>query len=264
VGPLVVLSLFLLAGSFGASWWARRQTSKAQAVSMAVEVPLAQLAEDAESVAQQMGAGSFRMKVKIRGKIVCDTPLIAELSHTPCVSYRFSVTREYEEVLWEKDAAGNSLQRLQRKSEVVASNEASTAFWLDDGTARILVHPENARIERIKTHASFQQATTPGFGLEVGSFVLNLGAHPGGTLGYRYEEHSLPVGQEVTVVAEAGDVGGQLALRRPESQDSPFLVSPKSFVELARSNLLAASILKGVSIGLAAVAVLIFLLGVVR
>ena len=264
MGFLVFVSLFFLAGSYGASWWARRQVSKAQAVTMAVEVPLAQLAEDAASVAKEMGAGSFRMQVKIRGKIACDSPLTAELSHTPCVSYRFSVTREYEEVLWEKDAEGNSLQRLQRKSEVVATNEASTAFWLDDGTARILVHPENARIEKIKTHASFQPATTAGTGLGVGSFVLNLGAHPGGTLGYRYEEHSLPVGQEVTVVAEAGDAGGELALRRPESRESPFLVSPKSFVELARTNQLAASVLKGVSIGLAAVAVLIFLLGVLR
>lgn len=264
MGSFLIISLLFVAGSLGASWFARRQANKAQAVARAAAVPLAQLAEDAESVAKELGAGSFREEVKIRGKVVCDSPLIAELSHTPCVSYKFSVTREFEEVLWEKDAQGHNVQRTQRKSEIVASNEASVAFWLDDGTGRILVHPEHAKIERVKTHASFQQATTPGIGLNVGSFVLNLGAHPGGTLGYRYEEHCLPLDQEVTVVAEAGDEGGQLALRRPEDKEAPFLVSLKSFAELARSNQLVVSLLRGVSIGLAAVAVLIFLLGVVR
>ncbi len=253
-----------LAGSFAVNWWARRQASSARAVALAVQVPLSQLVEDAASVAKELGAGSFRQEVKIRGRIVCESPLVSELSHTLCVSYRFSVTREYEQVVWEKDGQGNSTQHLQRRSEVVASNESSVAFWLDDGTARILVQPEQAQIERIKSYASFQQATTPGIGLNVGSFVLNLGAHPGGTLGYRYEEHCLPLDHEVTVVAEAGDEGGQLALRRPEQKGAPFLVSLKSFAELARSNQLLVSILKGVSIGLAAVAVLIFLLGVVR
>jgi len=227
-------------------------------------LPLSQLKEDAASVAQEMGAGSFRQQVKIRGRIVCDSPLVSELTHTPCVSYRFSVTREYEQVLWEKDASGKSIQRLQRKSEVVASNEAVTSFWLDDGTARVLVHPEHAKIDQIKTHASFQPATTPGISMGVGSFVLNMGAHGGGTLGYRYEEYCLATGLEVTIVAEAGDDGGQLALRRPEERGVPFLVSPRTFAELARSNQTLVAILRGVSIGLAAVAVLIFLLGVVR
>jgi len=263
VGVLVFLSLLILGGAFAASWWARREVSKSQAVSLAAEVPLSQLIEDAGSVAKEMGAGSFRQEVKIRGTISCDSPLVAELSHTACVSYRFSVTREYEEVLWEVNPKGGSHQHLHRKSEVVASNQAEVAFWLDDGTAKILVHPEKARIERIKSHASFQQATA-GFGVNVGSFVLNLRSHPGGTLGYRYEEYCLPVGHEVTVIAEAGDVGGQLALRRPEDGDAPFLVSPQSFTELAKGNQWLPPVLRGVSIGLAAVAVLIFLLGVLR
>jgi len=264
VGFLFVVSLLFVAGSVAASWFAKRQARRAQAVARAAAVPLSQLSEDAASVAKELGAGSFREEVKIRGRVSCDSPLIAELSHTPCVSYRFSVTREFEEVLWEKDAQGHSVQRMQRRSEVVASNEASVPFWLDDGTGRILVHPEHAQIERVKSHASFQQATTPGIGMNVGSFVLNLGAHPGGTLGYRYEEHCLPLDQEVTVVAEAGDDNGQLALRRPEDHEAPFLVSLKSFSELARGNQLSVAILRGVSFGLAAVAVLIFLVGVIR
>ena len=264
MGSLLFVSLLLVAGSFAVSWWSRHRASRAQAIVLAAEVPVAQLAEDAASVAKEMGAGSFRETVKIRGRIICESPLVAELSHTLCVSYRFSVTREYEEVLWERGHEGNSVQRVQRRSEIVASNEAMTPFWLDDGTGRILVQPDHAQIDRIKSYSSFQPVQAVGTALAVGSFVLNLGSHPGGTLGYRYEEFSLPLDQEVTVVAEAGDVGGQLALRRPESEGTPFLVTSRSLQDLARKDRTMVTILNGVSIGLAAVAVLIFLLGVVR
>lgn len=264
MGIFIVLTLLTFAGAFGVSRWARYQEEKGRAVSLAAQIPLNQLSQDAASVAQEMGAGSYRQRVKIRGKIVCDAPLTAELSRTPCVSYRFSVTREYEEVLWEKDAQGNSLQRTHRKSEVVATHEASVPFWLDDGTGRILVHPEHAKIDRIPSHSSFQPTVAKGIGLGIGAFVVNLPVNPGSTLGYRYEEHCLPVDHEVTVVAEAGDEGGELALRNPEAKDSPFLVTPKTFTELARGNRTLVAILKGTSYGLTAVAVLIFLLGVIR
>jgi len=264
MGPLILISLLFLAGSYGLSWWAKKMALRGQAVARATTVPLSQLIEDAASVAQELGAGSFRQEVKIRGKIICDTPLTAELSRTPCVSYRFSVTREYEESIWEKDSQGHSSQRVIRKSEVVASNEASVPFLLDDGTARILVHPEHAKIEQIQTHSSFQPAVAKGMGLGLGTFVLNLAINPGSTLGYRYEEHCLPLDQEVTVVAEAGDEGGQLALRKPETKDAPYLVSLKTFAELAQGNKTLVAVLNGTSIGLAAVAALIFLFGVVR
>jgi hypothetical protein len=264
VGPVVLISLVILAASFGVSWLARRQAVQFRAVSSASVIPLAQLTEDAAAVAKEMGSGSFREMVKIRGRIICESPLVAELSHLPCVSYRFSVTREYEQVLWEKDARGNSVQQLRRQSEVVAFNEATTAFSLDDGTARILVQPDGAKIDRVKSHSSFQPVQASGTAFGVGSFVLNIGASPGGTLGYRYEEFCLPLDQEVTVVAEAGDEGGKLVLRCPETKGVPFLVSTRSAHDLVRKGQTTAAVLNGVSIGLAAVAVLIFLLGVVR
>jgi len=263
VGSTLLISSLFLVGALGVSWWARKQAVQAQVQATAAEVPVSQLIEDTGSIAQELGPGSFRMMVRIRGKIVCSTPLLAELSQTPCVSYGFTVTRESEEVLWGVDHEGHQVQRVQRRSEVVTSNEASTSFELDDGTGRILVYPDHAKVERIKTYAGFQPSA-PGVGLNVGSFVLNLAARPGGTIGYRFEEHALPVGQEVTVVAEAGDSGGQLALRGPEAGGTPLVLSLQSFADLTQKNQWTVSVLRGLSIGLAAVAVLIFLLGVVR
>jgi len=260
VGPLIVITLLVGAAAYGFSWWARRTASQAQALAATPEVPVKQLAEEVASVAQELGPGSYRQGVKLRGRVVCDAPLTSELSHTACVSYRFSVTREFEEVLWEKDSEGHSVQKVSRRSELVASNEVSVPFWLDDGTSRIEVQADQAHIERMKTHASFQPV---GLVQGVGSFLLTL-SHPGGTLGYRYEEFCLPVGTEVTVVAEANDEGGHLALRRPESSDAPFLVTTKSFQDLARSHRTKVALLRGVSFGLTALAVVIFLLGVIR
>lgn len=260
MGPLIVITLLVAAAAYGFSWWARRVAARAQALAATPSVPLKQLAEEVASVAQELGPGSYRQEVKTRGKVLCDAPLTSELSHTPCVSYQFSVTREFEEVLWEKDAEGHTVQRVSRRSEVVASNEVSVPFWLDDGSSRIEVQPDQARIERVKTHASFQPV---GVVQGVGSFLLTL-SHPGGTLGYRYEEYCLPVDTEVTVVAEANDVGGHLALRRPESAASPFLVTTKSFQDLARSQRNTVALLRGISFGLTALAVLIFLVGVIR
>lgn len=261
---VVILTLLAGAASWGVLWWSKKLDAQGQALAVAAEIPVAELNEDASAAAKELGPGSFRQEVKIRGVVGCDTPLVAELSHTLCVSYRFSVTREYEETLWEKDSNGNTTQRLVRRSEQVAANEVSTPFWLDDGSGRILVHPDRAKLDRTKSHASFQPAAYNGAQFGVGSFILNLSSHPGGTLGYRYEEHCLAVGTEVTVVGEVGDQGGQLALRKPEDKDAPFVISPKSFQELTRSNRTMVSVLRGVSIGLAAVAVLIFVLGVVR
>lgn len=263
MGSTLVISGLLFIAAFAVSWWARRQAAQAQAVVLAPEVPISELIQDSRAVTEELGAGSFRMVVRLRGKVVSSHPLVAELSQTPCVSYEFSVTRESEEVLWEVDREGRRVQRVQRRSEVVASNEAATSFELDDGTGRILVHPEHARVERLKTHASFQPGV-PGPDTRVGSFSLTMVPYGGGTIGYRYEERALPVGQEVTVIAEAGDLGGQLALRAPEKEGPPFLVSLRSVSDLVNQDRWAVSILRGTSIGLAAVAVVIFLLGVVR
>jgi len=97
----------------------------------------------------------------------------------------------------------------------------------------------------------------------VGNFVLSVPVL-GGTLGYRYEEHCLAVDQEVSVVAEAGDVGGELALRQPEGRGAPFVITSKTFAEWTKGKEVMTLVLRGISYGLAAVAALIFVLGVIR
>ena len=254
-----LVSVGLFAASFGLWWLSRRQSLKAMSAGATPEFPVQQLKEDAAAVAAQLGAGSFRQPVKVHGQIRCDQPLLAELTQTPCVAYQFSVTREFEEITWTTDAKGNRTSNRVRKSEVVGGSERRRTFWLEDATGRILVAPEKAKVDLVKTHSSFEMAHNPAFA----QFHLTL-PRGGDTLGYRYEESCLGLDQEVSVFAEASDAGGTVELRKPESKDAMFVVSPRSFQELSQGIKTSAFVLFGSSIGVAVLAAGILLLGVIR
>ena len=264
MGPFIFVSILFLAGSLGTLWWARVLQGRNLAIASASVIPLGQLVEDSAAVSREMGSGSFRQEVRIRGKIRCGAPLVSELSRTSCAAYKFTVTREREEVFLERDSQGEETQRVQRIGEVVASNEATVVFDLDDGSAQVPVNPEGAKIQWVKTHSSYRPASPVLADFTLGAFTLAQVPVSNDILGYRYEEFCLPLDREVTVVAEASDLGGSLTLRSPETQGAPFLVTTKSFQELTRGNKVLISTMKGIALGLGAVACLIFLLGVVR
>jgi hypothetical protein len=257
---LFLLSVALFGGSFGLWALSRRQSIKAMAAGQTPEYPVSQLVEEAAAVAAQLGAGAFRQPVKVHGTIECDSPLSAELTQTPCVAYNFSVTREYEEVSWSADDKGNQTSNRQRKSEVVSSNTRSVPFWLQTPAGRIRVIPDKAKLDLVPSHSSFELAHSQRFG----RFHLELPRQGDETLGYRYEESCLAVDREVSVFAEATDVGGSLELRRPESNQALFVISPRSFQELAQGVRTSAYVLFGSSIGVAVLAAVVLLLGVLR
>ena len=256
--------LLLSAALFGASfvlWWlSRRQTLKAMEARFTPEFPVKQLEEDAAAVAAELGSGAFRQPVIVHGTIRCDHPLAAELTKTPCVAYKFSVTREYEEVVWSTDDKGNQISTRQRRSEELASNERHTSFDLQDSSGAIRVFPDKAKLELVKSHSSFEPAPLAAF-----SQLTLTGPHRAGdTLGYRYDESCLSVGAEISVYAEASDVDGTLVLRKPEAKDALFIVSPRSLQELAQGVKTSAVLLFGSSIGVALLAGVVLMLGVIR
>ncbi len=199
-----------------------------------------ELQETAKGVAQEIGAGSFNQFVEIKGTIVCDTPLTSELAKLPCVHYSMTVTREWEETYWDKDSEGRSVQRTRRGSDIVASNSRSTVFYVDDGSGRIRVNPEGAELIKEKAFSQFQPGEAQGSTLRIGSLTFNIGnialSLGGGrrTLGYRYEEHIIPVGKPVYILGEASDAGGELTLIKPAEKGKKFLISVKSEEELMK------------------------------
>jgi len=243
-GVLVVAGVGLFLGSGS-------QRRKVYAMKSTDTSPAADLAGLAESVAKEIGAGSFTQATEVKGAIECDTPLTGELSGRPCVHYTMSIRREWEETVSKSDSQGRRTQDTRKGSDTVASNTRSTKFRVKDATGVIDVDPTGAKIDGEKAVSQFRPGEPMGGTLEFGGVRINLPGFGGGgrrTVGYRYEETILPVGAQVYVLGEASDAGGTLSVRKPSKKDARFLISVQSEEELVRK---AGSAARGLSIAAA-------------
>lgn len=179
----------------------RNQQQKLFSIKRARAVTAAELAETAGAVADEIGGGNWRDYVKLWGQITTDEPLLSEHRQKPCVHFVSTVTREYEE----KNEEGE----LERKTEQVSHNRQFTQFWLKDDTGSILVNPDGAAIDTVEVMDEFHDERSRS------------------TLGYRYRESVLPVGQSVLVVGAVSDGTGQLVLGKPLQPDHKYLISLK-------------------------------------
>jgi hypothetical protein len=215
----------------------------------------AELASLAQSVAKDIGAGSFAEVAEVKGTIRCDSPLISELANAPCVYYSMQVTREYEEAYWETDSKGNKVQKHRRGSETVSQNTRSCAFDVEDATGRVTVDPAGAAITGEKVYDRFEPGEPSSPAVSIGRWRFDMGSVKLGsgrrTLGYKYEESIVPVGKPIYVLGEAADAGGKLAVRKPTKKGTSFIVSLKTEEELTRS---AQGSNKGLTIGAAVAA----------
>lgn len=246
----VAVGLFLGSGSQRRKVYAMKTTDTSTA---------ADLRSLADSIAKEIGAGSFNQVTEVKGAVECDAPLTGELSGKPCVHYAMSVVREWEETVWKTDSQGRRTQETHKGSDTVASNTRSVRFRVKDATGAVDVDPAGAKIDGEKAVSQFQPGEPTGGSLVLGGFRVNLpgilGALSGGgrrTLGYRYTETILPVGAQVYVLGEAVDAGGTLAVKKPAKKDARFLISVRTEEELVRK---AGSAVKGLSIAAAACAV---------
>jgi hypothetical protein len=208
---------------------AQTQAAKAGLIAGTETSQAADLAGLAGKIAADIGAGSFAQYVELKGRAVAEPPLRAEFSGADCVFYDCVVTREYEEEYWETDKEGRRQRRTRRGSEEVSRVRRDPPFLLDDGSGRVTVDPAGAALEPLQTFSRFE----PGEGgprLNLGSWSFALPMFPGGrrTLGFRFEEKSIPVGQELYVLGEIADSGGKLAVRKPGGKGQKFIVSVKS------------------------------------
>jgi hypothetical protein len=256
-----VISLVLLGLSGFTYWMATFQAEKAMTIRSTGTTKNQDLKKESDSVAQELGAGSFRKYTKVSGKATASIPLKTELSQIDCVWYHYTVIREYERTIVEQDVRGQRKQRIERGQEVVAEKFSHTPFYLDDGTCLILVDPQGSEIEGLKTYSNFQPLGQTSIMIQVN---IDLPALGNGTLGYRYEEESIPLGQSLSILAEASDTSGTLTLRKPEKKDQFFIISTKDFNDLYSGLKKDDKLLKVVAVLLAVFAAVMVLLGVFR
>jgi hypothetical protein len=236
-------------GLFLGSGAARRRVYAMKSTETSTAADLRALAD---SVAKEIGAGSFNQVTEVKGVVECDAPLAGELSGAACVHYAMSVVREWEETAWRTDSKGNRTQETRKGSDTVASNTRSVRFRVRDITGAIDVDPAGAKIDGEKVVSQFQPGEPSGGSISFGGFRLGLPGFGGGgrrTVGYRYEETVLRVGATVYVLGEAVDAGGTLCVRKPAKKDTRFLVSTQSEEDLVRR---AGSSATGLSIAAAA------------
>lgn len=242
---LIVLGVIALIGGGLLLWGRASSLAKAQQLKTVAQRTVSELKQMAKEVAGELGRGSYNEMVGLRGTAECDNPLKSELSGTPCLYYRMSVTQEYEEEYEEWDEQRKArVRRTRRGSRNLASNTRSCPFMLRDDTGAIEVMPDGADIDAERVLSSFepeQRLLQPGgMMLSFGSFSFAMGGmgHHGmgmgygglgsRTLGYRLEEYALPVGRSVYVMGEVSDAEGRLAIQKPSHRSNKFVISTKS------------------------------------
>jgi hypothetical protein len=237
---IAALVLFALAGGLlvGATF----QKKRLALMAVTETSKTAQLAALAQSVAGEIGAGSFTELVEVKGVVRCEQPIQSELARVPCVHYSMEVIREYEETTWETDGSGKRQSAVGRGSETVAEHERSCPFQVEDETGRIGVDPVGAKIIAEQVCDRFEPGETPAALAPPADEPLSwlppaaavVASAPRRTLGYRYREEAIPVGKTIYVLGEASDQGGRMVVRKP-AKGGTFLVSVKGEEELTSS-----------------------------
>lgn len=177
---------------------------------------IGELANTAQAVAGELGGGGFEEMAALTGTAQCDTPLVAPLSGRPCLYYRMSVKRRYEEDVERRDSEGNVTHSTNRGTETMSTQSEGIGFALVDASGTLPVEADgldwNAQVETVDRFEPQQGGLNIGFG----RFSMTVSSPVGRrrTLGYEYEEHIVPVDGRFTVVGRVSDRNGALAVGR--------------------------------------------------
>jgi E3 Ubiquitin ligase len=212
---------------------ARGERGKLTAISAADTLDSKSLADLHERVTTTLGTDVFAQVVEVVGTIECDAPLTSPVGSKPCVSYTYTLTREYEEDVTETDAQGKQTSSVQKKSETLQSETKQVEFWVRDATGRVRVVPDGAEVDLSESNERFESAYAAGGKTR--------------TIGRRHRETLLPVGVQVFILGTAVDRAGSPAITK-SPKEGKFLISRKSERELTQD---AAGSAKGYTIATA-------------
>jgi hypothetical protein len=205
----LVVPAVLGAGAVATGLARRHQARKLATLLDARSTSVAELKDLQATVAEQMGAGSFRERVKLQGTIACNEPLTAPWSGEPCVAFTNTTTAlmEVREERTSTDSAGNTTTEVnwERREETLQQLERRCPFELQQGGQGLPVDPEGAELE---LETVFNQVDAP--------TTANTGLYR--QLGTRRVESLLRAGGTVLVVAECSDASGNLQLQAPEGK----------------------------------------------
>lgn len=231
--------LIVLGAIFGVvSYFKAKRVYSLRSVERRNAGDVASMAHEVSEAMAEFGPteGTFAEKGEFLGDAVCDQPVTAQLSGKPCLYYSMKVKRKYEEKEWDSD---QDRWRTRTGYQTVTTSSEYARFKLKDDTGEILVDPEGAKFDGLVDSVSkFEPAQGARPALSFGRFQLSLGnqyvdTEQRRTIGYEYKEKILPMDRRLTVIGEANDKMGELAVRK--SKDQKLTISTRSREEMVES-----------------------------
>jgi hypothetical protein len=263
---LIIIGVLLIVGAVILYFVSRSNARLAMAAGTAELTAVGDLQTVYRGVSGEVGIGLFTQQVGLQGRIECEQPLASELAGVACVAYRFRVERRWEEDYEERDSEGQVRRGTRSGSDTVASNERSVPFWLNDGSARLPVTPDGAKIDMEKVHDRFEPGN-PGKRLQHGSLQIDLGnvaVDRRRIIGYHYAEEVLPLGRTVYILGAASDAAGTLGIARDQEEKAPFVISFKTREQLIKSSRQTALFTRYAAYACAAIGAILAIVGAVH
>jgi hypothetical protein len=204
---LLLLELVALAGFGFASWQAIRLRRKVAVLDETPTTPIGKIAT----------AGYFEVK----GKVVCEHPLMAPGENGPCVYYRVVNRRVVHH------GHGN---HSHTRTEESVTDEQSAPFLIQDRTGRLMVDPLGAefrprRLQRIVHDSASSYFSGVASRLGWGSSNYSTDAET------RIE--GIRVGTDVYAIGRVLRNRGDLCLQRGAEDDKPFILSSQNEAEVS-------------------------------
>lgn len=197
----VAVAVVLLAVA-GAVWWFSADQRALRA-----------LAATQRERAQALRPGQ---RARVTGRVVCDRPVVAPLSHTRCA---------WAQVVVEEPHGSNSWR-------VAGTLVRSAPFWLDDGTGRVLVDPDGDAHLVVQREDPTRSGAFDDPDAREAAVLHELGLDPTTLLGlanrtFRYTERRLDQGELVSAagVVQIREADGEPYLAVVAPDDGPVLVS---------------------------------------
>jgi hypothetical protein len=178
-----------------------------------------------ENIPTSSTAGVFIGLVELKGVIESAQPLTSYLAQSACVYHQWSVQEHWSRTVTEtyRDSKGRTRTRTRRESgwKTVSSGGESIPFFLKDDDGRVLVRPEQARIEPASVFDHTCGRSDP----------LYYEKGPEGAVAHsdhrrRFHETALPVGQAIYVIGQAREREDVVAPEIAHDPQAPmFLIS---------------------------------------
>ncbi|NTV65705.1 MAG: hypothetical protein HGA65_19530 [Oscillochloris sp.] len=211
------------------------------------------------SIAQVLAmhrAGRLGQLVEVVGTSECDSPLRSPYSETICLAYDYSISEELErlgrpagldQVCFSLTTGPQGRRRLSHNFNT--SDQRVPRFYVRDASGRIAVDTEDAEMDLLETMARFESYTS-GAG-EIGETERQI---------WR-EEHALPLGNRVYILATLANVNGEpVLMRNPVSRRQRFIIShrdERSFLNRTRLRTYGLYLFSGIALGLALILIVL-------